>query len=154
MKHEVIATNNSLRMSPRKVRLLIDLVRGMTVSEALVQLQFSHKTAARPVFKLLQSAIANAKQNFGMQEDGLIVKRAMVNGGAMQYRWSPRAFGRAAPIRRRTAHVTIVLEGEMGEKANKKELKAEKTEPVEKTEEVKEPKAKKKPVAKKKETKK
>ncbi|MBI5728290.1 MAG: 50S ribosomal protein L22 [Candidatus Magasanikbacteria bacterium] len=109
---ETTAKLRYLRMSPRKVRLLTDAIRGLTVAQALAQLQFSDKTAARPIRKLLQSAVANALHNDHLQEATLRVVRSVVDGGPMAYRFKPRAFGRAAPIRRRTAHVTIVLAGE------------------------------------------
>ena len=102
-----------LRVSPRKVRLLIGLIRGLSAKEARLQLQFSSKEAARPVMKLLDSAIANARHNHAMDEKTLVVREAIVDGGSILYRWSPRAFGRATPIRKRTSHVTITLEGEV-----------------------------------------
>ncbi len=105
------ATLRSLRMSPRKVRLLIDLIRGMNAHEALVQLQFSAKEAARPVYKLLASGIANATHNHGADAKTLVVSKATVDGGAMMYRYTPRAMGRATPVRHRTSHITLVLTG-------------------------------------------
>ena len=101
-------------MSPRKVRLLVQLIRGRRADDAVAELQFSHKTAARPLVKLLQSAIANAKTNHGLIKKTLVVKSASVDGGPIAYRYTPRAFGRATPVRRRTAHVMVVLEGEEG----------------------------------------
>ena len=105
-----------LQMSPRKVRLLIDLIRGMKAEAAAIQLQFSKLAAAKPVLKLLRSAVANAKHNHAMNEKSLVIKSAYVDGGTIAYRWMRRALGRATPIRKRTSHVTIVLEGEMEEK--------------------------------------
>lgn len=109
----------SLRMGPRKVRLLVDLIRGMKVEKAINQLQFSKKTAAKPVLKLLNSAIANAEHNHGMNRDSLVIKTAFVDSGATLHRWTPRAMGRATPIRKRTAHITLILEG-VAEKAKAK----------------------------------
>ncbi len=106
-------------MGPRKVRLLVDIIRGMKVAEARIQLAFSKKNAARPLLKLLESAVANAKHNHEMIEDGLIIKEAFVDGGPVLKRWMPRAMGRATPIRKRTSHVTLVLEGEINKKAEK-----------------------------------
>ncbi len=152
MKQETTAQLRYLRMGPRKIRLLLDLIRGMKVGDALRQLQFSSKTASAPLVKLVHSAIANAAHNYQMPEESLIVKRAFVDGGPMQYRWMPRAHGRASPIRKRTAHVTIVLEGDMPEgKGKKKETTVIDATPVV---EEKKPKTTKKTVAKKKETKK
>jgi large subunit ribosomal protein L22 len=114
-----------LRMSPRKVRLVIGLIRGMNAAAALTQLQFSTKQAARPVAKLLQSAMANAAHNHEMKPETLMVTQAVVDGGPILYRATPRAMGRSAPIRKRTAHITITLSGET--KEQKAEPKAKKT---------------------------
>lgn len=155
------ATLRYLRMSPRKVRLLIDLVRGMNVRDARAQLLFSKKAAARPMVKLLESAIANAKHNHDAKEETLVVKEAFVDGGPIMYRWMPRAMGRATPLRKRTSHVTLVLEGEATEKkkaAKKTEEKKDQEvaeKPAEETTEKKTNTKKKapakKPAAKKKE---
>lgn len=121
---EVKAHTRNLRMSPRKVRLVVDLIRGMAVEPALAQLQFMPKAAARPVRKLLESAIANAEHNFSLDRDGLRIKAALVNQGPTLKRWRPRAMGSAAPILKRTSHVTIVLEGQAGAaKASKAKAK-------------------------------
>ncbi len=111
-------------MSPRKVRLVVDAVRGMAVAPALAQLTFMSRAAARPVKKLLESAIANAEHNFKLDREGLYIKAALVNQGPTLKRWRPRAMGAAAPILKRTSHVTLVLESKTGakkEKAAKKE---------------------------------
>lgn len=144
-----------LRVAPRKVRLLIDLVRGMKVDEALIQLQYSGKKAATPLKKLIESAIANAQHNHKMDRKTLIVKEAYVDGGPILYRWMPRAFGRASKIRKRTSHITVVLEGVAKEEpkaAKKAETKAEPKKPASKAGQGKEKKvpAKKKAAPKKK----
>ncbi len=95
-------------MSPRKVRLLADVVRGKGIDEALVQLQLSIKGSKMPLIKLLQSAIANAKGN-KMVRERLYIKAITVDGGPVAKRSRPRAMGRAFPIRKRTCHITIVL---------------------------------------------
>lgn len=129
---EVSATLRNLQISPRKVRLVADLVRGASVSDAQNQLQFSAKGASRPVLKLLNSAIANADHNFNLDTSTLRIKTILVNEGPMLKRFMPRAFGRATTIRKRMSHVKIVLEGEEGKakpkakKADKKEAKDEK----------------------------
>lgn len=97
-------------MSPKKVRLVTDLVKGMDIDKAEAQLRFVNKAAARPVLKLLQSAKANAEHNFKLETSGLFVKSIIVDGGPVLHRWRPRAFGRATPIRKRSSHVTLVLE--------------------------------------------
>lgn len=96
-------------MSPRKVRLVTDLIRGKTVQEADAQLSFLPKRAARPVYKLLHSAIANAENNFKLKKENLIINRIMVDMGPSLKRWRPRAFGRAAPIVKKSSHITIIL---------------------------------------------
>jgi large subunit ribosomal protein L22 len=103
-------------MSPRKVRLVVDAVRGMSVEPALAQLTFMSRAAARPVRKLLESAIANAEHNFKLDREGLFIKAALVNQGPTLKRWRPRAMGAAAPILKRTSHVTLVLESRTGAK--------------------------------------
>ena len=120
---DVKAKASHIKMSPRKVRLVVDVVRGMDVAKAKDQLQFIHKAAVRPVLKLLNSAIANATNNFELKEDNLYVKEIRVDQGPTLKRWRPRAFGRAAPIRKRTSHISIIL-GERVE--SKKEAKKEK----------------------------
>lgn len=106
---EVKAKLKSLRMSPRKVRLAADLVRGKKVKAALDQLAFSSKWSAKPISKLIQSAIANAKNNLALSEDNLYIKEISVDGGATLKRWMPRAQGRATPLKKRTSHVNVVL---------------------------------------------
>lgn len=99
-------------MAPRKVRLIVDLIRGQRVDEAERRLSFLKRDAVRPVYKLLQSAIANAEHNFKLSRASLFVKSAAADGGPTLKRFMPRAMGRAAPIRKRTTHVTIVLTDE------------------------------------------
>lgn len=129
---EVKAHTRYLRMSPRKVRLVVDVVRGMAVDPALAQLTFMPRAAARPVKKLLESAVANATHNFKLEREGLFVKTALVNQGPTLKRWRPRAMGSAAPILKRTCHITLVLESktaskEEGSKEEPKNAKAGKT---------------------------
>ena len=132
MKKETRAKLRYLRTSPQKVRLIVDMIRGMKLDVAVSQLELSTKHAARPVLKLLNSAVANAKHNDSLKEDTLVIKTAFVDGGPTLNRWIPRAHGRATPIHKRTSHVTIILEGEVDEKAVEKAEKAEKTEKTEK----------------------
>ena len=98
-----------LRMSPRKVRLVVDLIRGRPVEEALNVLTFSPKSAAKPVNKLLRSAVANADSRGGYNLDRLVVETAVVDEGPTWRRWLPRAMGRATRIRKRTSHITLIL---------------------------------------------
>lgn len=106
---EVRAQLRYLRKSPRKVRLVVDLVRGLPVKNAIAQLRVSKKGSARSVKKLIESAVANAENNFKMNRDGLFVKTIMVDKGPTLKRWRPRAFGRAGAIRKRTSHITVIL---------------------------------------------
>lgn len=98
-----------IRMSPRKIRLVADLIRGVRATDADAKLRFVPKAAATPVRKLLASAVANAEHNFKLAKEGLMVKSIAVNQGPVIKRFRPRAMGRAAPIRKRMSHITIVL---------------------------------------------
>ena len=106
----VTAKLKHLRISPRKVRLVADLIRGLTVREAEKQLKFLTKRAARPVLKLLDSAVANAQNNANLAKEGLFISKIVVEVGPSLKRWRPRAMGRATPIMKRTSHITLVLE--------------------------------------------
>lgn len=126
---DIRASLRYLHMSPRKVRLVIDAVRGLRVLEAQTRLQFIKKDASRPVLKLLQSAMANASHNAQMKKEDLFIKKITADGGPSLKRFAPRAFGRAAPIRKRTSHIEIVLGpvSEMKAKKVKKIRKASKS---------------------------
>jgi len=97
-------------MAPRKVRLIVDLVRGMSADDALTQLHFSNKDAAGPVKKLIESAIANAEHNFKLDRKNLTIKEIAADDGPTYKRWKPRAYGRATEIRKRTSHISLTLE--------------------------------------------
>ena len=103
------ATLRWLRVSPRKARLVVDLIRGRSVDEALNILQFSEKGVSVPVSKLLRSAVANADNRGGFDLDRLFVSKATVDEGPTWRRWLPRAHGRATRIRKRTSHITLQL---------------------------------------------
>jgi large subunit ribosomal protein L22 len=107
---DVIAKARFIRMSPRKVRLVIDLIRGLSVNDALVQLRYLRKDAVAPVRKLIESATSNAEHNFKLKKENLYIKKIIADGGPMLKRWQPRAHGRATPIRKRTCHITAVLD--------------------------------------------
>lgn len=98
-----------LRIAPRKVRLVADLIRGKDVEEALSILQFTQKRSSMPIAKLLKSAVANADQKDGVDIDRLFVEKITVDGGPTIKRFRPRAMGRATPILKRTSHVCIAL---------------------------------------------
>ncbi|MFQ5848133.1 MAG: 50S ribosomal protein L22 [Candidatus Methylomirabilales bacterium] len=100
-----------VRVPPRKARLVVDLIRGRDVNQALSIVRFTPKRASWVVGKLLKSAVANAQHNHGMRDvDRLFVKAAFVDEGPRWKRWQPRAMGRATPLRKRTSHITIVLD--------------------------------------------
>ncbi|MEJ2066717.1 MAG: 50S ribosomal protein L22 [Deltaproteobacteria bacterium] len=107
---EVTARARYVRVSPRKARLVTDLVRGKKVEEALNILAFTKKAFAKTLTKVINSAVANAQQNKQMDVDTLMVKRISVDGGPTLKRYIPRAMGRATMVRKRTSHVTVVLD--------------------------------------------
>ena len=106
---QVKAKAKYIRMSPRKVRLVVDVVRGMDVSAALVQLDFVKKAASKPVKKVVASALANAVNNFKLDEKNLFIESITADDGPTLKRWRPRAFGRATTIRKRSTHIGVIL---------------------------------------------
>ncbi len=98
-----------VRTSPRKLRLVADLIRGKSAQEAWSILEFTPKRAAGPLKKVLESAIANAQHNNEMAPESLAVARVMIDEGPTMKRFMPRARGRAAAIKKRTSHITIVV---------------------------------------------
>jgi large subunit ribosomal protein L22 len=99
-----------VRISPMKARRVINLVRGLPAKEALTVLQFAPQSASEPVYKVLASAIANAENNERLDPDALLVSEAFVDEGPTLKRFQPRAQGRAYRIRKRTCHITVVVE--------------------------------------------
>lgn len=95
--------------SPRKVRLVADAVRGQTVDDALRKLRFLTKRAAKPIAKLIESAVANAEENDGKHRDDLIISTVTVDKGPTLKRYRPRARGRATRINKRTSHINLTL---------------------------------------------
>jgi len=133
-----------LKTSPRKVRLVVDLVRGKKVDKAIEILKVLNKGAAKPVLKLIESAKANAKHNHQIKEETLKIAKITVDDGPTMKRWMPKAHGRATTIRKRSSHVAVVLSGEAGEiktketKIKKKTIaKKEKGEKIEDKKEIK-----------------
>ncbi len=111
---EARAFQRMLRQSPRKVRLVVDLIRGRPVGEAFSILKYSKKGAAKPVSKVLLSAVSNARQKSDragerLDEDQLYVKTAYVDEGPALKRFQPAAMGRATPMKKRTSHITILV---------------------------------------------
>lgn len=105
----IFARLNYLRIAPRKARLVADLLRGLTVKNAEEQLAHLNKKIARHFLKLLRSAVANAKNNFKLKEEGLYIKELRVDEGPALKRWAPKAFGQATPLRKKSSHITLIL---------------------------------------------
>ncbi len=103
------ASARMIRVAPRKARLVVDLIRGKSVGEALSILRFSTQGSAVVVEKVLMSAIANAEHNYDLDAEDLYVSEAYVNEGATLKRFRPRAKGSASPINKRTSHISIVV---------------------------------------------
>ncbi len=110
---EAKAVLRSLRISPTKTRVVTNMIKGKHVSEALAYLKFCDKRAGKPLYKLLNSAIANSENQFDADVDELYVKNAFVNEGPTLKRYKPAAMGRATRIRKRTSHVTIVISNDV-----------------------------------------
>ena len=115
------ASARFVRITPLKARRVVDLVRGLPVDEALALLQFAPQAASETVYKVLESAIANAVSAEGLDRDDLVVSVAMVDEGPTMKRWRPRAQGRATRINKRTSHITLVVQpADVVEKGGKK----------------------------------
>ena len=106
---EFKASHRFARISPRKARSVIDLIRGKYVEDALTTLRFSQRRASPMISKVVQSAVANAAQEAGVESDDLVVWRAFVDDGPREHRWRPRAQGRIYPRVKRRCHLSVVL---------------------------------------------
>ena len=104
------AVARHVRVTPMKARRVVDIVRGKTVDEALSILKFAPQSAAEPVAKVIASAAANAQNNLDLDPSTLVVATAYVDEGATLKRFQPRAQGRAFRIRKRTSHITVIVE--------------------------------------------
>ena len=109
---EVRALANDQPVAPRKVRLVLDMVRGRTVDEALSLLEFMPQPSARIVWKVVKSAAANAENNFDLNPDGLRVKSAVAGDARTLKRYRARSRGRMAPVLKRYSHIEVVVEGD------------------------------------------
>lgn len=138
---EIKAKLNYLRIAPRKIRLVTDIIQGMEIRRAENHLKFIPKRTAQPILKLLHSATANAQHNFKIDKESLYIKKIVVNEGTPFKRWRPVSRGRAFPILKRTSHIDLVLgvkEGALIKKAEtppgveeiKKEAVVKKPKPV------------------------
>jgi len=131
----VTAKLRYLRIAPRKVRLVADLIRGKSIEEAQTILNFTIKKAVTPLFKLLKSALANAKNNFQLDESNLYVSKITVDEGPRYKRRMPRARGQSSEIQKKTSHVSLVLD-EIVKKPSEKVKKVEKVEKIKEIERV------------------
>ena len=109
---QITATAKYIRISPQKVRLVVDQIQKMTPPHALDVLDHVTKSSAKPLKKVIASAVANAKNNFGLDEQTLKFKSLLVGIGPVSKRYQPVARGRAHSILKRTSHITVILEGE------------------------------------------
>ena len=107
---EVKATAKTLRIPPRKARLVLDLIRGKDVNEAAAILKFTPNVAAESISKVLKSAVSYAVNNYDLNEDELYVKACYANVGVTLKRFMPRAKGSASAIHKRTSHITVVVD--------------------------------------------
>lgn len=122
---QVKAKLKHLRIAPRKVRLVADLIRKKSVEQAKSSLDFCIKKAARPFKKLLDQAIANAKNNLQLEEKTLRISKIMVDEGPKLKRWRARSKGRASDIQKKSSHITLILEGEKRKKIKQEVIKPE-----------------------------
>jgi large subunit ribosomal protein L22 len=139
----VTAKLRYLRIAPRKVRLVVDLIRGKSVEEARTILTFTTKRAAKPLLKLLNTAVADAKNNFQLDTAGLFISKITVDEGPKYKRWRARARGRAAEIQKKTSHIAISLEPSAAKPKKIAKIKTEKIEEEKKTKKKENPPAKK-----------
>ena len=109
-KNEIRAISKYVRMSPSKIRRVLRQIQGKTYSEALLLLEFMPYASCAPIIKVLRSATANARNNFGLDETKLVIKSAFADQGPTMKRFRPRAQGRAYRILKATSHITIVME--------------------------------------------
>lgn len=109
---EVRALAKGAKVSPRKVRLVLELIRGKPATEALTLLQFLPQPSARIVWKTVKSAVANAENNFNLNPDALVIKRAEAGDARTLRRFKARSRGRTSPRLRRSSHIEIVVDGD------------------------------------------
>lgn len=126
---EATARLSYLHISPRKVRLVAHVVKGMEVRRAELELSTLSKHASRPIEKLLKSAVQNAVHDLGQDASRLYIKHINVDAGPVLKRMMPRAFGRGAPIRKRMSHISLVLGVRGEDKADRRKVKKQ-TKPV------------------------
>ncbi|MBI3283134.1 50S ribosomal protein L22 [Candidatus Curtissbacteria bacterium] len=129
---QVTATAKNIRISPKKVRLVVSQIKKMNPQQAIEILAFTRKSSAKPIGKVIASAIANAKNNFGLNQTNLRFKSILVGIGPVAKRYRPISRGRPHSILKRTSHIKVILEGEQPKKETK--ITKEPEEPKEKSE--------------------
>jgi large subunit ribosomal protein L22 len=117
---EIIAQSKYIRSTPRKIKLVVDTLKGLSIDEALTRLKFLKKKAAKPVILVLNQATSNATNNFNLNKDNLNIKKIIVGKGPIMKRWRAGARGRVKPFTKRTSHLTIILEEAEKREINKK----------------------------------
>jgi large subunit ribosomal protein L22 len=118
------ASARFVRITPMKARRVVDMIRGMGVDEALSLLEFAPQAASETVYKVLESAVANAESTESLDRGTLVVTKAMVDEGPTMKRWRPRAQGRASRINKRTSHITLVVQPVAADENDNKARKA------------------------------
>lgn len=120
---KAVARLRNIRIAPRKVRLVADLIRGKSVPQARTLLKFAIKRGALPISKMLHSAVTSAKSQFEVEDLNLFIAKITVDEGRKLKRWDPRSRGRAYPIQKKTSHITMVLDTERPVREKQKEKK-------------------------------
>jgi large subunit ribosomal protein L22 len=134
---QVKAKLNNLRISPRKVRLVADLVRGLDVAEALSQIEASYKRGSLPLKKLISSALSNGENNLGVERSNMYISSIVVDAGPSLKRWMPKAYGRASQILKRTSQVEVILEERVEGKGRKSQKELEEARRIRMEEKIK-----------------
>ncbi len=122
---EVRAVEKYIRISPKKARLVADIVRGQKADNALTTLKFMPKKAAGIIYKALNSAVSNAVNNAGIAREDLVISKITVDQGPSLKRFRPRSKGMASPLLKRTSHITVVVAGEAAKKDAKPKVEKE-----------------------------
>jgi large subunit ribosomal protein L22 len=120
---KIVAKSKHIRLTPRKLKLVVDTIKDLSIDETLIRLKFLPKKAAQPITQVLNQAISNATNNFNLNKEDLKIKKIMVQKGPSMKRWRAGARGRAKPYTRRTSHLTIILEKIKKEEVSKQKEK-------------------------------
>jgi len=110
---EVIAKGKYIKVSPKKAREIVSLIRGKNAKEAREAMKFMPQAAAEEIYKVVSSAVANAQHNFSLDPDALTISSITIDGGPTLKRYRPRARGRVSNIKRKTSHITVIVSGDV-----------------------------------------